>query len=204
MSLKRAAAVLEAGGVVLYPTRTLWGIGADARRDGAVTRVAAVKGIASPHPFLVLVADRDTVFTLASGVPAVAQRLMDAFWPGDLTLLLPASSSVPSGLIGPHGQVGIRLAQHPVPRALIAQTGAWLISTSANPTGQPSALSLETVAPTIRDAVDAVVQGPPSPAGVASTIVAVDAAGDVRVIREGALPAALIHSTLTRNFGITQ
>lgn len=191
----QALDAVRRGGVVLYPTRTLWGIGGDARKPGVVARTRALKGRAQHAPFLLLVANVDVVAALSASIPPAAHRLIDAFWPGDLTLLLPASQAVEPSLVGPEGLVGVRVAQHPVPRSIIEATGAWLVSTSANPTGQPAALRLSDVVAEIRAGVDAVAEGPPDPVGTPSTIVAFDTPAG-RLIREGAIPIGQIEAVL--------
>jgi L-threonylcarbamoyladenylate synthase len=185
-----AIRALRQGGVVLYPTMTLWGVGGDARQPGVVARVAALKGRADTHPFLLLVRDAAAAVSLASVVTPAAQALIDALWPGPLTLLLPARADLPAEVVGPTGLVGVRLPQHPVAVDLVAATDAWLVSTSANPTGQPVPTQLDAVDASIREAVDAIAAGPPQPGGQPSTIVAVPADGTVRIVRVGALAVA--------------
>ncbi len=191
-----AVQAIVQGGVVLYPTRTLWGIGGDARQPGVIERVQALKGRAATSPFLMLVRDMEAVRALADPLPEAAERLMDALWPGELTLLLPAASTVPPALVGQEGLVGLRLATHPVAAALIEATGAWLVSTSANLTGTPAPLSLAEVPASIRAGVDAVAEGPPEPSGGASTVVAVDLTGRPRLIRAGAVSKSVLNDVL--------
>ncbi len=188
-----AAAALRAGGVVLYPTTTLWGVGGDARIDGVVAKVAKLKGRAPEHPFLVLVQDVETARSLAATLSPAAEALIAAFWegPGGLTLLLPAAAEVPRALVGPEGLVGVRIARHPVARSL-AVDGVWLVSTSANPTGRPAPRTFAEVVPAIVGGVDAIARGGDEPDGVASTIVALPADGGYRVVREGAVSASRV------------
>lgn len=194
--ISRAQEALRRGGLVVYPTSTLFGVGGDARIPGVVDRVARLKGRGQTSPFLVLVKNIETAVALAGTLPAAAVALMERCWPGDLTLLLPASPRVPSALIGPTGLVGVRIPTHPVPQVLVDSTGAWLVSTSANLTGQAPPIRLADVAGEILKGVDATVDGPPNPGGAPSTIVAVPIAGPVRIIRAGAIPEEAILNVL--------
>ena len=193
--LDQAERIVAAGGVVLYPTLTLWGLGGDARHTGVIERVQQLKGRGAQSPFLVLVRDLGAVAGLAPVLPAAAVRLATAFWPGELTLLVPAGDAVPRALVGQDGLVGVRLPTHPAPEALV-RGGAWLVSTSANLTGEPPPVTLGDVPDSIRRGVDAVVDVPPPPVGAPSTVVAVTADGRVRLVREGAVPQSAIWSLL--------
>ena len=195
VTLDQAAAIVSDGGIVLYPTRTLWGIGGDARRAGIIERVQALKGRGAQSPFLVLVRDLGVASELAPAMPPAARRLAGALWPGELTLLLPAGDAVPRALVGPDGLVGLRLPTHPAPEALV-RAGAWLVSTSANLTGSPAPVTLDDVPDSIRRGVDAVIDVPPPPEGVPSTVVATFADGRVLLIRQGAVPADTIWTLL--------
>lgn len=190
-----AAHVVATGGVLVYPTATLWGIGGDARVAGVVERVQRLKG-RSGSPFLLLVRGESDVEELATVVPASARRLMAAIWPGHLTLLLPASPSAPACVVGAEGLVGLRVPGHPVPRALLQATGAWLVSTSANPTGAAAPLRLSDIEPVICAAVDGVVVGPPAPTGTASTIVAIGPDGAARLVRAGEVGRGRLEAVL--------
>ena len=191
-----AAALIREGGVVLYPTRTLWGIGGDARVHGVVERIQELKGRDSTSPFLVLVQNLMTVRDLTACLPSTALKLMAALWPGELTLLLPASDEAPSALVGPAGFIGLRIATHPVPYALLELTSAWLISTSANRAGEDAPLDLDQISPAIRVGVDAELDYPPRPEGKQSSVVSVNKDGEARLVREGAIARQIIESVL--------
>ncbi|MFT5434899.1 MAG: L-threonylcarbamoyladenylate synthase [Myxococcota bacterium] len=183
--LDAAEAAFHDGGVVLYPTTTLWGLGGDASSPHVIDKIADIKGRSSTVPFLVLVADADAIEGLACRSD-LAQQLIDRFWPGPLTLLLPAGPNAPTSLVGPEGLVGIRQAQHLAPRGLLERTGGWLISTSANRHGEPAPSTLDSVGPRVREQVDAILSTGPPPGGLPSTIVAVEES--VRLVRQGAIP----------------
>jgi L-threonylcarbamoyladenylate synthase len=185
-ALPRVVAHLDADGLIAYPTETVYGFGG-ATTAGAVARLRGLKRRDQLKPFLVLVAGAEQ----APGVQwnATAQALARAFWPGPLTLALPArSGAFPDGIPGPDGLVALRSSPHPFVRALTQQFGP-VTSTSANAPGYPPARTAREVADALRVlGVDDVliVDGGELPDSQPSTIVAADAAG-VRVLREGAI-----------------
>jgi L-threonylcarbamoyladenylate synthase len=118
-SVAEAARLLAAGELVAFPTETVYGLGADAGSDTAVAKIFAAKGRPSDHPLIVHVADAGDVAHFAATVPAFAQRLMDAFWPGPLTLILPRRPGVGAAAAGGQDSVGLRCPAHPVAHALL-------------------------------------------------------------------------------------
>jgi len=143
MDLDRLCGIVSAGGVVVYPTETLWGIGGDARRPEVVARIREVKGISGGRPFPVLVDSVDRALAAVAGSVPGFEALARRFWPGSLTLAVPVV--VKSLLIasGPFGTVGLRLSAEPVATRLAEAAGGFLVSTSANFTGvmPPSCLA---------------------------------------------------------------
>lgn len=117
--IARAAQRLAEGGLVAFPTETVYGLGADACNDAAVAGIFAAKGRPSDHPLIVHVADASGVAYFASEVPAFAQRLIDAFWPGPLTLILPRREGVATASAGGQRSIGLRCPSHPVAQALL-------------------------------------------------------------------------------------
>jgi len=195
-SLHLAVEAFRAGGVLLYPTTTLWGLGGDARQPAVLRRIAALKGRGLTVPFLVLAAGPGALDGLVV-LDARARRLMQALWPAPLTLLLPAGPDAPEMLIGPQGWVGVRQAEHPASVALLAETGGWLVSTSANRHGEPAPSALSAVDPAIVRGVDAVLTIPPEPAGEPSTILALPADLPPVLVRSGACPMHRIDAVLS-------
>ncbi|WP_332813164.1 L-threonylcarbamoyladenylate synthase [Ramlibacter sp.] len=118
-ALQDAVRALQAGELVAFPTETVYGLGADAGNDAAVARVFAAKGRPSDHPLIVHVPDGAAVSRFAADVPAFAQRLIDAFWPGPLTLILPRREGVAPAAAGGHDTIGLRCPSHPVAQALL-------------------------------------------------------------------------------------
>jgi len=130
--VRRAAGIIASGGLVVFPTLGLYGLGADAMNPKAVERVFAAKGRPPEKPVLVLVEGLSDVLELAGEVPETALRLMRAFWPGRLTIVLEAGAMVPEILGAGTGTIGIRAAGHPVARALVAAFGGAVTGTSAS------------------------------------------------------------------------
>ncbi len=187
---------LRAGRVAVVPTDTLYGMAADPVSGEGLARLLAVKGREAGKPVPLLLDGRATALSLASRVPAPAARLMERFWPGALTLVLPASPAVPDAVTGGTGTVGLRVPDHPVPRALAAEVGGAITGTSANRAGRPGIWTTpEEIAAEFGDGVDWIVwDGPlPLPRGQGlgpapgSTVVLVSGEG-VELLREGAIP----------------
>ena len=184
--IETAAAALRRGGVVAYPTETFYGIGALARDAAAVARIAAAKGRPEGKPLPLVAADRAMVEEVAQVGP-LAARLADRFWPGPLTLVLPARPGLPEPVTAGTGTVGIRVPGGEVARALSRAAGGPVVSTSANPAGGPPPVRAGDLEPALRERLDAVLDGGPTPGGLPSTVVAVEGAR-VRLLRAGAVP----------------
>jgi L-threonylcarbamoyladenylate synthase len=185
-----AAEVLRRGGIVVYPTETLYGLGALADDGPALERLARAKLRPEGKPLPLIAADREQVARVAR-LEGVAARLADRLWPGPLTLVLPALSGVHPAITAGTGTVGIRIAGSPVARALAAGAGGPLVSTSANPSGGKPPARVEELDATLVAAVDHVLDAGPAPGGRPSTVVVVEG-GVVRLLREGAVPLPAI------------
>lgn len=183
--LGHAAAALRAGQLVAYPTETFYGLAADAWQPAALARLRALKDRPAGAPLPLILPSLDHLDRVAREVPAAAKELMERHWPGALTLVLPARPGLPAPLVGPDG-VGVRLSSHPVASGLARCLDAPLVATSANPAGVPPAASADEVAARL-PGVDLLVDGGPTAGGAPSTVVAVDAAGSVRVLRQGVI-----------------
>jgi L-threonylcarbamoyladenylate synthase len=186
-----AAALLRAGGLVAFPTETVYGLGAHALDEQAVRRVFAAKGRPADNPLIVHVASADQIDVVARSVPAAALRLAERFWPGPLTLVLDARPDVPAVTRGGRGTVAVRVPAHELALALLRAAGVPVAAPSANRSGRPSPTTAAHVRAELGDAVDAVLDGGPCALGVESTVV--DARGPVPVVlREGAVPADVL------------
>jgi len=190
-----AAAILEQGGLVAFPTETVYGLGADAGNGRAVAGIYAAKGRPSFNPLIVHVLDAESAERLAE-VPRQAADLMDAFWPGPLTLVLRAregaglSPLVMAGL----PTVALRAPAHPLARDLLREVGRPLAAPSANPSGRVSPTTAQHVLAGLDGRIDAVLDGGACPVGVESTILALDPVP--RLLRAGGLPVEALEAAL--------
>jgi L-threonylcarbamoyladenylate synthase len=186
-----AVGILERGGVIAFPTGSLYGLGADALNAGAVDRVFAVKKRAPDKALLILVPDRKVVFKLADEVPPAAKRLMDRFWPGQVTIVFTALPGLPPNLTAGTGRIGIRLPGHPVARALVETFGRPITGTSANLSGQKGCHRIDQLDALLIDQLDLVLDAGPLKEGIGSTVVDITGAKPI-VIREGVVPKRAI------------
>ncbi|HET6781084.1 MAG TPA: L-threonylcarbamoyladenylate synthase [bacterium] len=194
---RRAVETLSGGGVIVFPTDTVYGVGCLIDNDDAVRRVYALKNRPQTESLPVLLADVAQLDEYASDVPAVARRLAGRFWPGALTLVVRRSERVPSLVAGGGGTVGLRVPDHPVPRALVQKAGTPIVGTSANTHGMPSPVTAQQAIFELGDRVDMVLDGGRVPGGRESTVV--DVTTDApRVLREGAIAAREIERTVAR------
>jgi L-threonylcarbamoyladenylate synthase len=189
-ALRAAAEVLRGGGLVAFPTETFYGLGAHAFDEAAVARVFRAKGRPGDKPLLVLVDSVGMVERVAREVPPRARRLMERYWPGPLTLVLPAAPGVPVGLTAGTGTIGVRLSGHAVARGLVAALGAPVTAPSANRHGEASPRTADEVIAELGAAVDVVLDGGATPGGPPSTVLDLTGATPA-VLRPGAvaLPA---------------
>jgi L-threonylcarbamoyladenylate synthase len=182
-----AASALRDGKLVAFPTETVYGLGANALDAKAVARVFEAKQRPHFDPLIVHIASADELHAVARDIPFVAQQLMDAFWPGPLTLILPKTDRVPSLVTSGLDTVAVRFPAHPVAQAVITEAGVPVAAPSANPFGRLSPTRVAHVVDGLGDAVDFIVDGGSTPWGVESTIVDVHDGATVRVLRHGAL-----------------
>jgi len=189
-----AAEAVRGGEVVVLPTDTVYGVGVDAFASEAVAAVLLAKGRGREMPLPVLVPDPQTVDGLAADVPAYARDLIQAFWPGPLTLVLHAQSSLMWDLGDTNGTVALRMPQNDTALALLAEVGPMAV-TSANVSGQPPATTILDAATQLGSAVSVYLEAGPSAGGLASTIL--DCTGESPVIlRAGAVTAGQIQEAL--------
>jgi len=192
--LSAAARAVSAGQLVVLPTDTLYGLGADAFDSEAVAALLEAKGRGRSMPVPVLVGSWDTIEGLVSWVPNRARTLVEAFWPGALTLIVEHAPSLEWDLGDARGTVAVRMPLHPVALELLGQTGPMAVS-SANRSGQPPATTVDDARDQLGDAVGIYLDGGPIAGGVASTIV--DVTAEVpRVVRLGAISLADLRAVL--------
>lgn len=191
-----ALAALAAGEAIVYPTETFYALGVDALSLNALERLFAIKGREPGKPVALIAANLTMAFAVARDVPVQARVLAEAFWPGPLTLVLPARDGIPAALIGADGGVGVRVSSHPIARALAAGFGGPLTATSANLAGALPAVELDAARRTLGDKVKVLVDDGELAGGAPSTVVAVDRAG-MRVLRPGAVSERQLAAALT-------
>lgn len=137
--LDKALEALRSGKAIVFPTETFYGLGANAFNVDAVERVASLKGRDPNQPMPLIIADFNMLKEIVTAIPPMAEKLMTCFWPGPLTLVLPARKGLPSLLCNPQGGVGIRISSHPLAVALAKGLGCPITATSANPSGEEPA-----------------------------------------------------------------
>lgn len=182
--IDKALSVLQAGGVIGYPTETYYGLGADIDNETAVKRLFSLKQRSFDKPILVLIDTVDQLSHLVSSVPQIYSQLIDAFWPGPLTLLFPAAGSVSSLLTGNTDTIGVRISSNPLTRELCRSWSKPLPATSANISGYKAARTANEVLEHFGEHLDFVMNSDKIWGGRASTIV--KAEGDsIQIVREG-------------------
>lgn len=191
--MARAAALLSAGGLVAFPTETVYGLGADASREEAVGRIFDVKGRPRSHPLIVHLAPEARLADWAADVPELAHRLAAAVWPGPLTLILRRGPRVAAAATGGADTVGLRVPSHPLAQALLRAFGGGVAAPSANRFGAVSPTTADHVLADLRGHVDYVLDGGPCTVGVESTIIDLSRGRPV-LLRPGGLPREAIEA----------
>jgi len=190
-AVARAADVIRAGGLVAFPTETVYGLGANALDAAAVARIFEAKGRPATNPVIVHVADVSEVLNVASTWPETAARLAARFWPGPLTVVVPKADAVPPIVTANGPTVAVRCPNHAVARDLIRAAGVPIAAPSANRSTELSPTRAEHVAKGLAGRIDLVLDGGPCAGGIESTVV--DATGDVpHILRPGLVTAAQI------------
>ncbi len=169
--IQKAAGIIQKGGVVVFPTTCLYGLGVDAFHHGAVESVFKIKKRPVENPLLVLIDKERDLHLLVKAIPAKANILMDAFWPGNITLIMEAVKNLPRGLTGGKGKVGVRVPANSVARALVAACNGPVTGTSANLSGHPGAASSDAVDADVLKAADLVLDSGRLKGGAGSTVV---------------------------------
>ncbi len=190
-----AGAILSQGGLVVFPTETVYGIGADIRNPGGVEKVIRLKHRPAGLPVLAHCSDMSQLAGLVAEIPESAQTLIDRFWPGPLALVFRKSKSVPAVVSGPTDTIGIRMVAHPVACQLIAKLGAPLAGTSANLHGEPAISSFDAINPELLKQVDVALDAGTCGQAKPSTILDVTCQPP-RLLRPGAVPLARIETRL--------
>lgn len=199
--LNRAVDILRAGGLVAFPTETVYGLGADADQEAAVRKIFAAKGRPADHPVIVHVQRAENIQSWTIDIPPAAWKLADAFWPGPLTLILKRSSRAMDVVTGGLDTVGLRVPRHPVAQELLSRLGGAIAAPSANRFGRVSPTTAEHVRREFGDALDLILDGGDCQVGLESTIV--DLSGPTpAVLRPGYVTAEQIEAALGMPLGM--
>ncbi|MDA1117524.1 MAG: L-threonylcarbamoyladenylate synthase [Proteobacteria bacterium] len=193
--VRRAAEILQRGGLVGFPTETVYGLGADASSAAAVARLYGAKRRPADHPVIVHFADADTAFEWARDVPPSAKKLVAHFWPGPLTLILRKSPKAGNFVTGGQDTIGLRVPAHPVAQELLRAFGGGIAAPSANRFGQLSPTTAAHVREDLGQDVDLVLDGGPSEVGIESTIVDLSGSEPV-LLRPGRISAQALAEIL--------
>lgn len=168
---QEASRILQEGGLVAFPTETVYGLGGNALDEQAASRIYKAKGRPSDNPLIVHIADIEALKELTSHVPEAAKKLADAFWPGPLTMIFPKSGCVPYGTTGGLETVAVRMPNHPVALRLLRESGLYLAAPSANTSGRPSPTLAEHVQEDLDGKIAMILDGGMVDVGLESTIV---------------------------------
>lgn len=202
--LSAAASVLGGGGLVAFPTETVYGLGADARSDLAVAGIFEAKGRPSDNPLIVHIARREQLDGLVASVSPLGEALMAAFWPGPLTLVLPAAEGALSPLVTAGlSTVAVRMPDHPVALELLRQAGCPVAAPSANRSGRPSPTTAAHVLEDLGGRIHGIVDGGATGVGLESTVVELEGDGVVRILRPGGVTSEQLQAALPEAVVVT-
>lgn len=193
--LYEASRILKEGGLVAFPTETVYGLGGDALRPEASKKIYAAKGRPSDNPLIVHIASMEQLERVAANIPEAAYKLAGHFWPGPLTMVLPKSELVPLETTGGLETVAVRMPVHPAALALIRESDVMLAAPSANTSGRPSPTRAEHVAEDLNGKIDMILDGGSVSIGIESTIV--DLTGEVpTILRPGYITKKMLEEVL--------
>ena len=193
--LAEAAGILRKGGLVAFPTETVYGLGANGLDEEAAKKIYAAKGRPSDNPLIAHISAPEELEALAAEIPCFAKRLMELYWPGPLTMVFKKKEIVPYGTTGGLDTVAVRMPSDPIARALIRLAGVPVAAPSANRSGRPSPTTADHVWQDMAGRIEMIIDGGPVGIGVESTIV--DVTGPVPVIlRPGAITMAMVRDAL--------
>jgi L-threonylcarbamoyladenylate synthase len=200
--LKKAVAVLRQGGLVAFPTETVYGLGADASNPEALQKIFAAKQRPQDHPLIVHVSSQAELENWAVDVSADAMLLAAAFWPGPLTLIFKKNPQVSNLLTGNQATIGVRIPNHPIAQALLQAFGKGVAAPSANRFGRISPTTAAAVAEELGDSVDVILEGGQCEVGLESTIIDVSGDGPV-LLRPGMITATDVEAVLRKKISST-
>ena len=179
-----AVEALKRGEVIVFPTETFYGLGADALNENAVERVVSLKGRNPDSPIAVIIADREMLTEIVTEIPSMAERLINRFWPGPLTLVLPAPKGLPLSLLNRDGKIGVRVSSHPLATRLAGELGRPLTATSANLSGKEPARTIQQARSYFSGKIEIFLDGGRLAGTSGSTVVEI-CHNELKIIREG-------------------
>ncbi len=194
-NIETALSALRAGEAIVFPTETFYAVGVDALNQRALQRLFELKGRDPDKPVALIAADLEMVARIVTEIGPPARRLADRFWPGPLTMVLPARHEVAPELTNREGGVGIRVSPHPIALELTRRLGSPLTATSANLAGRPPARTLDDAWASFGDAIAGYIDGGTLNGDLPSTVISFEGAG-IRIIRAGAVPEAKLVEAL--------
>ena len=192
---QQAGEILREGGLVAFPTETVYGLGADALNSQAAAKIYAAKGRPSDNPLIVHIADTEDLKRIAAKIPEKAGILAEAFWPGPLTMIFPKTDAVPYGTTGGLDTVAVRMPNHKIALELIRQSGVLIAAPSANTSGRPSPTKAEHVRKDMDGRIDMIIDGGKVGIGIESTIV--DLTEDIpMILRPGYITPKMLEKVI--------
>ncbi len=193
--MKEAGAIIRAGGLVAFPTETVYGLGGDALNPESSKKIYAAKGRPSDNPLIVHIEDRHDLYKIAAKVPEKAEKMMDAFWPGPLTLIFPKTDLVPSETTGGLDTVAVRMPSDKIAAAFIEAAGGFIAAPSANLSGRPSTTTAAHVEEDLSGRIEMILDGGQAIIGLESTIVDMTAEPPV-ILRPGAITRDMMEAVI--------
>jgi len=193
--VRDAVSVLRGGGVIAFPTSTLYGLGADATNPAAIQRIYLIKSRSPKQPILILIRDKAVLQPFVQKIPPTAAVLMDALWPGGITLVFKASPKISPDLMGDSGKIGIRVPKHPVAAALVSELNGPLTGTSANLSGRPGCADVANLDAEVAGQLDGALDAGPLKGGRGSTVIDVTVEPP-QILRQGTISKKHIDSVL--------
>ena len=194
-SIEMAGAILKKGGLVAFPTETVYGLGADALNEKAAEKIYAAKGRPSDNPLIVHITNLGALEKITKNVPEETKKIADAYWPGPLTMIFEKSEAVPYGTTGGLDTVAVRMPSDEVARALIDVGGGYIAAPSANTSGRPSPTMAEHVEEDLTGRIDMILDGGPVSIGLESTILDMTVTPPM-ILRPGAITQEMLEACI--------
>ncbi|MDX9785853.1 MAG: L-threonylcarbamoyladenylate synthase [Desulfobacterales bacterium] len=193
--IRIGAEKIRGGGVIVFPTQCLYGLGADAFNTDAIDQVFKLKRRPLESPLLILIPSRKDLLNITNHISPAAERIMDIFWPGSVTIIFEANSMLPVGLTAGTGKIGVRLPLHPVAKQLVREAGRPITGTSANISGEPGCKQISEISQSIIRSADLVINAGRLKGGIGSTVVDVTVEPP-HILREGIIPVKAIMAAI--------